>query len=441
MALLACGLGVIALDYSAGASSSMVENWPQWRGPGSQGVSAEKNLPIEWSPTRNIKWKTPISGRGHSSPIVWGSRIFLTTSVEGPVVSGAAAVKHIINGQEVKLPDTVGADRSYTLKLLAINGETGAIVWERTTYEGRMYDDRQKRNTYASSTPATDGRYVYAFFGSEGLYCYDFEGKQIWKASLGGVTKLGYGEGTSPVLFENLVILQVDTELGEKSYIVALDKTTGKQVWKTSRKNRATWSTPILVRGTKRAELIASGAESVVSYDPATGKEFWHAGGLGSHAIPTPLAGSDMVFVYAGSHDKRGYAVRLGGSGDISTSDRILWRHDKGTAYVSSGILYEGNIYVLTDSGILTCLDAKTGGVKYEGGRVPVSTTFFASPVAFDGMILITSEDGDTFVIKSGPKHQVLATNPIGEPVYASPAIANGRIFIRGESNLYCIGN
>jgi outer membrane protein assembly factor BamB len=235
------------------------------------------------------------------------------------------------------------------------------------------------------------------------------------------------------------VILQVDTELGESSFIAAYDKTTGKQVWKTARRARMSWSTPILVRGSNRIELISSGAESVVSYDPATGKELWRSDGLVSHAIPTALAFEDMVFVYAGSHDKRGYAVRLGGSGNLSKTDKILWRHDRGSAYVTSGIMYQGNVYLTTDGGIMTCLDAKTGEVKYEGGRVPVATKFFASPVAFDGKILLTSEDGDTFVIKTGTTYEVLGTNSLGETVYASPALANGRIFIRGDKNLYCI--
>jgi outer membrane protein assembly factor BamB len=412
---------------------TLVDNWPQWRGPRGQGVSEEKNLPLEWSPTKNIKWKTPVPGRGHSSPIVWGNRIFVTTSIEGPEVPGAAAVKHVINNQVVKLPDTTGAERSHTLKLICIDVETGKILWEQTVHDGRMYDDRQKANTYASSTPATDGRYVYAFFGSEGLYCYDFDGKQIWKASLGGIAKMGYGEGTSPVIYENLVIVQADTELGQGSSIVALDKTTGKQVWKTPRKNRASWSTPVLVRGAKRVELIASGAESVVSYDPLTGKELWQAEGLISHAIPTPLVGDDTVFVYAGSHDKRGYTVRL-------SDNKVLWRHDKGTAYVASGVLYDGSIYLISDGGIMTSLDAKTGQLRYEGGRPPVATTFFASPVAFDGKVLITSQDGDTFVIAAGPKNEILKTNSVGEPVYASPAISGGRIFIRGAQHLYCIG-
>ena len=412
---------------------TFVDNWPQWRGPRGQGVSEEKNLPLEWSPTKNIKWKTPVPGRGHSSPIVWGNRVFVTTSIEGPAIPGAAAVKHVINNQVVKLPDTTGAERSHTLKLMCIDVETGKVLWEQTVHDGRVYDDRQKANTYASSTPATDGRYVYAFFGSEGLYCYDFDGKQIWKASLGGIAKMGYGEGTSPLIHENLVIVQADTELGQGSFIAALDKTTGKQVWKTPRKNRASWSTPVLVRGSKRVELIASGAESVVSYDPLTGKELWQAEGLISHAIPTPLVGDDTVFVYAGSHDKRGYTVRL-------SDNKVLWRHDKGTAYVASGVLYDGNIYLISDGGIMTSLDAKTGQLRYEGGRPPVATTFFASPVAFDGKVLITSQDGDTFVIAAGPKHEILKTNSVGEPVYASPAISGGRIFIRGAQHLYCIG-
>ena len=413
---------------------TFVDNWPQWRGPRGQGVSEEKNLPLEWSATKNIKWKTPLPGRGHSSPIVWGNRLFLTTSIEGAEIPGASAVKHVINNQAVKLPDTTGAERSHTLKLICIYIENGKILWERTVHEGRVYDDRQKANTYASSTPATDGRYVYAFFGSEGIYCYDFDGKQIWNASLGGIAKMGYGEGTSPIIFENLVIIQVDKELGQDSFITALDKTTGKQVWKTPRKNRASWSTPVLAGGAKRVELIASGAESVVSYDPATGKELWHSEGLISHAIPTPLVGDETVFVYAGSHDKRGYAISLGDS-------KILWRYDKGTAYVASGVLYNGSIYLITDSGIMTSLDAATGQLRYEGGRVPVATTFFASPVAFDGKILITSQDGDTYVVAAGPKHEILKTNSLGEPVYASPAISGGRIFIRGERNLYCIGS
>jgi outer membrane protein assembly factor BamB len=245
--------------------------------------------------------------------------------------------------------------------------------------------------------------------------------------------------GTSPVLYENLVILQCDEENGEKSFIVALDKKTGKEVWKAPRKVQASWATPLIVRAGKRTELITSGNEWVISYDPKTGKELWTAKGHESNAIPTPVAGLGMVFITAGFPVKQTKAITLGGSGDI-TSSGVSWTYGKGMAYVPSPILYGDYLYLTTDRGILTCLDAKTGKVIYEGGRVPIPATFTASPVAFEGKILLTSEDGDTFVIKAGPQHAVVATNSLGEPVYASPAISDGMIFIRGEKNLFAIG-
>ena len=281
---------------------------------------------------------------------------------------------------------------------------------------------------------------VYAFFGTEGLYAYDFKGKLAWKAPLGNLGTVGMGTGTSPILFDDFVIVQCDEENGASSFIVALDKKTGKEVWKTPRKVQVSWATPILVRGATRTELITSGTEFVISYDPATGKELWRHKGVESNAIPSPVANSEMVFLSAGFPAKIAMAIRLGGSGDLTGTPNVLWTYAKGTSYVPSPILYGDYLYLTTDRGVLTCIAAKTGEVKYEGGRIPIPATFTASPVAFDGKILMTSEDGDTFIVKSGPKHEILGTNSIGEPVYASPAIADGRIFIRGEKNLYCIG-
>jgi outer membrane protein assembly factor BamB len=414
-------------------------NWPQWRGPEGSGISGEKNLPATWSPTKNIKWKTPVAGRAHSSPIVWGKRLFLTTSIEGPVVPGAKAVKHINEGQEFLHPDSVGADRKHSFKVIALDSETGKAIWEQTAFEGTPYDNRHRKSSYAASTPATDGKHVFAFFGSEGLYAYDMKGKLAWKADLGKLATVGMGTGTSPILFDNLVILQCDEDNGEASFIVAIDKKTGKQVWKTPRKVQVSWSTPLLVNTGKRSELITSGTEAVVSYDPATGKELWRHKGVESNAIPSPVANSQMVFISAGYPAKIAMAINLGGSGDLA--DAVVWKYAKGTAYVPSPILYGDYLYLTTDRGILTCLDAKTGEVKYEGGRVPIPATFTASPVAFEGKILLTSEDGDTFIVKAGPKHEIIGTNSVGEPVYASPAIADGNIYIRGEKNIYAIGN
>jgi outer membrane protein assembly factor BamB len=438
LVLIICSLVFSTFEIKA---SNKGPNWPQWRGPASQGVSEEKNLPTEWSSTKNIQWKTPIPGRGHSSPIVWGNKIFLTTSVEGPVAPNAKPYKHMLGGEEFTHPDWVGSDHSYAFKVLCVDTDRGKVLWERTAYDGPVFDHRHRRNTYASPTPVTDGNYVYAFFGSEGLYCYDFNGKLVWKQSLGGIPQLGMGAGSSPVLYEGLVIVTADQDAGDTSYITALDKKTGKQVWKTPRNNHASWATPVLVKTAKRTELIVSGSETIVSYDPATGHEFWTCKGVESHAIPTPVVSGDIAVFSAGSQAKRAMAIRLGGSGDITDSPNVLWKYAKGTAYVPSPILYGDYVYLMTDAGLLTCLDVKTGEVKYEGSRVPIPAKFMGSPVAFDGKIMLTSEDGDTFVLKAGPKYEVLGTNSLAEPIYASPAISQGKIFVRGEKNLYCISN
>jgi outer membrane protein assembly factor BamB len=417
-------------------------NWPQWRGPQSLGVSEEKNLPTEWGADKNIIWKTALPGRGHSSPIVWNNRIFLTTSIEGEVIPGAKAVHHVRKGETWVHPDSVAGDRKHTLKVLCLDRDSGKILWERTAYEGPAHDDRHRKNSYASSTPVTDGKFVYAFFEAEGLYCYDFDGKLIWKTSVGKIAKMGMGPGTSPALYENLLILQCDQEDGgpDVSYIAAVDKRDGKEVWRVKRDHRKTHSTPLIVRAGKRVELIASGAETVIAYDPSTGKELWRCDGVKGHAIPSAVAGHDMVFTSAGYPSKLAMGVKLGGSGNLTGTSHVVWSYDKGTAYVTSPILYGDYVYFVSDKGILTCIEARTGQIKYEGGRVPVPASFSASAVAFDGKLFLTSEDGDTFVIKAGPAHEVIRTNSIGEVVLASPAISQGRIFIRGDKHLYCIG-
>jgi outer membrane protein assembly factor BamB len=430
---------ILAFIAHTSVASGGDSNWPQWRGPEGQGISSDKGVPTAWSSTENIRWKTEISGRGHSSPIIWGKHIFLTSSIEGPVVAGAKAVKHMIGDKEFKHPEWAGADRSQTLKVVCVDGDTGKVLWERAAYEGTVFDHRHRRNTYASPTPITDGRLVYAYFGSEGLYAYDFKGNLAWKLSLGGIPTMGMGTGTSPLLYENLLILQCDQDVGETSFIVALDKRTGKQVWRVARKVQSSWTTPVIIRHASRTELVTSGNEWIISYDPATGKELWRCKGLQSHAIHTPMVGHGMVIISSGYPAKRTIAIKLGGSGDLTDTPFIAWKYEKGTAYVASPILYGDYVYLISDKGLLTCLDAKTGEVKYEGGRVPVPATFMSSPVAFDGKILISSEDGDTFVVKAGPTHEILRTNSLGEPIYTSPAIASGKLFIRGEKHLYCI--
>lgn len=417
---------------------SPATNWPGWRGPNSAGISAEKNLPDEWSATKNVAWKTAIEGRGHSSPIIWDKRVFLTTSIEGDVIPGAKAVEHIRNGKVWVHPDAIAGNRHHTLKVLCLDRDSGKLLWERTAYAGRVYDDRHRKGSYASSTPVTDGKFVYAYFEAEGLYCYDFNGKLIWKTSLGKLSKVGMGPGTSPTLWENFLFLQCDQEDGGEeagSFIAAVDKRTGKEVWRTLRTHRKTHATPMIVQAGARPELITSGWETVISYDPKTGQELWRTDGVNGWAIPSLVAGHGMVFATSGYPNKRALGLRLSGKADVA------WKHEKGTAYVTSPILYGDYLYLVSDKGIITCLDAKSGAIKYDGGRVPVPSSFTSSAVAYDGKLLLTSEDGDTFVIKAGPTHEVLHTNSLGEVVLSSIAIADGKLFIRGDKHLYCIGN
>ena len=424
------------------SEASARANWPQWRGPAGQGISFEKNLPTTWSATKNIKWKTPIEGRGHSSPIVWGKKIFLTTALDGEKVPGRTpGVTHkMSDGSDFVHPDAVGADLKHTFKVICFDRETGKVLWERVAYEGPVHDSRHKKASFASSTPATDGKYVFAFFGSEGLYAYDMNGNLMWKQDLGKLGTASVGYGVSPILYGNLLIMQCD-ESGFNSFIAAFDKKTGKEAWRANRKVDVTWSTPVLVKAGKRTELVASAAEAIISYDPMTGKELWRHKGLESNAVNTPVVSNDMVVITSGYPKKITLALRGGGSGDVTGSPKLIWSYDKGTAYVPSPILYGDYLYLMAGNGTLTCLDAKTGKVAYEGGRVPKPIGFTASPVAYEDKVLITSEEGETFLVKAGPKHEIIGTNSVGEPVFASPAIADGKIFIRGVNNLFAIGN
>jgi outer membrane protein assembly factor BamB len=419
------------------ATAVAAENWPQWRGPGSQGVSTEMSVPTEWTADRHVLWKTELPGSGMSSPIVWGDRIYVTAVAEGEAVPGQRAVKHRQGKEEDWIhPDSVAADRRHTFKVVALDARSGRIVWERTAYEGVVYDARHRRSSFAGPTPVTDGAMVYAYFGPEGLYAYDAAGTLVWKAGEKFAT-LGLGTGTSPILYQNLVIIQRDEDNGEQSVLVAYDKTTGKEIWRTKRTVEISWSTPVLVQSDGRAELVTNGNERIIAYDPATGKELWQSAGVQSNAIHTPLVGHGLVILTAGYPVKKVIALRPGA---IADDTRVAWEYTRGTGYVISNLLYGDYLYLFSDNGIVTCLDPKTGAVKYEGGRIPKPARFMGSPVAFAGYVAMTSEDGDTFMLKAGPSHQIVGVNTIGEPVYSSPAIANGRIYIRADRHLFAIG-
>jgi outer membrane protein assembly factor BamB len=429
----------MALAMASTVAAEPEPVWNQWRGRDGQGISTDTHLPTEWSTTKNVLWSTPIAGRGFSSPVVWNDVIFLTTSVEGEVVPASKTAPHVLGGEPFVHPDAVAGDKRHTLKVLALNRTTGKMLWERTAYDGPVFDARHKAGSYANTTPATDGRYVFAWFGSEGLYAYDFNGRLAWKKSFGGIPAFGMGTGSSPVLFENLLILQCDEDNGDKSFIVALERSSGKEVWRTARPVQGSWTTPVIARGPTRTELIASGNEFIIGYDPRTGKEFWRAQGTGGWTVPTPIAAQGIVVASAAHPVKRAIAVKLGGSGDLTGTPQIAWEHTRGTGYTPSSIAYGDYAYLLTDAGLVTCLDIKTGEMKYEGARPPKPARVWSSPIAFDGKILVTNEAGETHVIAAGPKFEILRTNTLDEPVYASPAAAGGTLYIRTATKLYAI--
>ncbi len=430
-----CSIALL-LTLAASTLPAATDNWPGWRGPWANGISLLKNLPASWSAEQNIFWKTPVPGRGHSSPVVWGDRLFLTTDTEGDVLPGAGPVKHRMQGQPFLHPDSVGGNRKHTLELLCFDGNNGKLLWRRTAFEGPVFDDIHKFNTYASATTVTDGKFVYAYFDSQGLYKFDFEGNLIWKMSLGGIATLGVGTGGSPVLFEDKILILADQDDGEGSFLAAVATEDGKVAWKIPRKAQITWTTPVVVEVASQPELIVAATENVIAYDPRTGKEIWRTEGLDSNVVHTPVFGHGMVYVSSGYPKKKTMAIHLD---PAFKGDRVAWKYEKGTGYIPSPILYGDYLYLMSGAGLLTCLDANTGEPKYEGKRFPVTAQFTSPPVAFDGKLLVTSNDGDTFVVKAGPVHEILATNSISEPVFASLALAGDSIYIRSAQALYRI--
>ncbi len=420
------------------AVMALQADWIGFRGPKSSGVTDLKGLPSKWSEKENIAWRTEIPGLGFSSPIVVGRKIFITTGIKGEKIEGVTPKKHQFPGQKTAdfvHPQTTDADRNYELKLLCIDADTGKIIWEKTSYTGPVYDGRHTANSYASPTVVSDGRNAYAWFESQGMYAYDFDGKLLWKASLGGINTLNLGPGSSPLLVDDVIIVQCDQDAGTESFIAGISKKDGKIAWKTPRKNGSSWSTPTLIEVNGQKQVIALASETVTAYDPKTGKELWHAPGIEGVSANTPLYGNGLLYLSTGYPVKRIMVINPAAAED----KKLVWKYDKGTAYVPSAILYGDYYYTIGDNGAVTCFDAKTGEIKYEAKRMPKPGRYMASPFAFDGKILVSSLDGDTFVIKAGPDYELLNTNSVGEPIHASFAPDGNSLYLRTDSALYRI--
>jgi outer membrane protein assembly factor BamB len=426
----------------ASFSLAYAENWPSWRGPGALGISTEPGIPAKWDLSKNIKWKVEVPGLGHSSPIVWGDRIFVTTAV-----NSNPEEESFQKGFPRATRKLETADIAW--KVLCFNKENGKLLWEKTAVTRKPINDRHIKNSYASQSPVTDGTYVFAFFGDQGMYCYDFTGKLIWSRDLGSFTmKNNWGMGSSPVLYKNFVIQTCDQEKGG-SFIVALDKKTGNIVWKNERDELSSWSTPYVYDKGTRPELIVNATKAVRSYDPETGKLLWECRGPATTiTTPTPTFINGLIIVSSGfimEPVRPITAFKPGASGDITlkpgetSSAAIAWRQQVAAPYIPSPLAYDGRIYVVLDQGFISCYDANTGKEIYGKTRVDVASQFSASPVTMDGKIFCPSEDGDVYVIKAGSQYELLAKNSLEEPIMASPAVSGGKMFIRSIKHLYCI--
>ena len=421
---------------TAGAAQGPAAGWPQWRGPGGR-AQAASGAPLRWSADENVVWKASVEGRGHSSPIVVGDLVFVTSAISGEQVPGHEAIIHFIGSEEFLHPDSVGADQRLDVLLLAFDRHRGDLRWRRVVRAGALpYDNRHRIGSYANPTPASDGVRVIAWFGTQGLHAYGLDGDLLWSQDFGGIGTLGMGVATSPVLAAaaGLVVVQNDVEGGDGSFIAALDIPTGDIRWRVERGQPAGWATPIVLGTPGGVSLVvAMGVDEIVAYQAETGEERWRVEGLGGNAAPSPVASGDgLVFAVTGYPRKNVLALDL-------EDGSLRWDYRKGQGYVPSPIFHRGVLYLVSDGGILTALDGKTGVLIYEGGRMPLPSRFFSSPVVAAERIYLTSEDGDTHVIRPGPQFEVLATNNLDEPVMASPAVVDGTIYLRGAEHLYAI--
>ena len=427
-------------------STASAQNWPQFRGPGATGVVESPGQPVKWdaAAAQNVRWKLAIPGLAHSSPVVWGNKIFVTTAVN----SSKDETRFGLYGDVAPVKD----DPKHTWKVYAIDKQKGTVLWERVAYEGIPKVKRHPKSSHAASTPVTDGKYLIAMFGSEGLYAYDLNGKLLWKQDL-GVLDAGWfydvdyqwEYGSSPIIYKNLVIVQADIQ--KNSFIAAYDLKSGKLAWKTPREEIPSWGTPTVYEGKQRAELITNGPKAIRGYDPITGKELWRLGPMSEITTPTPFAAFDLIFVTSGYAPIQPiYAIRPGGNGDLSLKDGkesnefIAWSKQRGGPYMPTPIVYGDLLYTCSNQGVLTAYNAKTGERVYQERLGGTGAAFTASPVASDGKIYLASEDGDVFVVKAGPKYELLAKNPVGEVMMATPAISDGVVIVRTVSHLYAFG-
>jgi outer membrane protein assembly factor BamB len=437
-ALAVLGLGVTTL--------ASAQDWPQFRGPRASGVATTGSYPTRWdaNAASGLVWKTEIPGLGLSSPIVWGDRVFVTTAVSS---DKSAVFRHGLYGDVEPSPDI----SRHSWRVYALDMGSGKVLWERVAHEGVPRTKRHPKSSQATPTPATDGKRVVAFFGSEGLFAYDLDGKPLWQRDLGTLSvgwffdpDYEWGFASSPILYGDLVIVQCDVQKG--SFLAAFSLKDGSPVWRTDRDEIPSFATPNVYEGPGRPELITHATRFIRAYDPLTGRELWRLGPNSEVTTPTPIVAHDLIFITNGYRSIQPiYAVRPGGSDDLTlpagqTSSRfVAWSATRGGPYTPTPVIYGEHLYAISNNGVLSCYQAKTGERVYQQ-RVGPGGAYSASPVAAEGKLYLSDEDGVVHVVKAGPNYELLASNPVGEVLMATPALSQGRVLVRGLKHLFAFG-
>jgi outer membrane protein assembly factor BamB len=428
-------------------AGSKTGSWPSFRGTEASGIADDQNLPDRWDvkTAENILWRTPIPGLAHSSPVVWGDRVYVTSAVS---TDPKATFRPGLYGDGDASKDL----SRHRWMIYAIDKKSGRIVWERLAHQGEPVEKRHIKSTYANSTPATDGRIVVSWFGSQGVYAYTVNGDLLWKVDLGRIDLGAYdiptyewGPASSPVIWNDLVILQVDTQ--SDSFLLALDAKTGKTIWKTDRQEIPSWGTPTIATTSAGPQLVTNASNYIRAYDPKNGKELWRLGGSSKITAPTPIFADDLFVVVSGRGPERPiFVVRPTARGDITlpsektSSDAVVWSMKGRGSYMPTPIIYQGNLYVLANNGLFDAYNLKTGKEIYRQRLSLVGSGFSASPVAADGKIYLSNEDGEILVVAAGDTFTHLATNSMGELLMATPALSEGVMYVRGVSSLFAIG-
>jgi len=418
-------------------TSAPEDNWSQWRGPLANGVAPRANPPVQWSETNNIRWKTVLPGKGHSSPIVYGDSVYLLSAMpvgeaQKPVYDDAPGVH-----------DSVPVTHRYQFLALAVSRRQGRVLWSKVLREEWPHEGGHETGSLASNSPVTDGEQLYAFFGSRGLYCLDLKGEVLWQKDLGRMHTLhSHGEGSSPVLHGRALIVCWDDE--RESFLYALDKRTGKTLWKVARDEKTSWSTPLIVEHEGKTQIIVSATKRVRGYDPATGAQLWECAGLTDNVVSSPVRYQDLVIAGNSYYSQAMVAIRFPeAKGDITGTARVAWKLNRLTPYVSSPLLYDDTLYFLRhNQNVLSRLDPTTGKPRGEPLRLEgIKDFIFSSPVGAAGRIYVTARDGTTVVVRHDRQNAILALNHLEDSFSASPALVERELYLRGERFLYCIAN